>query len=59
MSFIKPQPSKLFFRDFIYLLERQRERGSKREQELGGEGEVGFPLSRQPDVGLDPRTLGS
>jgi len=24
-----------------------------------GEGEVGFPLSRGPDAGLDPRTLGS
>jgi len=24
-----------------------------------GEGEAGFPLSREPDVGLDPRTLGS
>jgi len=24
-----------------------------------GEGEAGFLLSREPDVGLDPRTLGS
>ena len=24
-----------------------------------GEGEVGFPLSREPDLGLNPRTLGS
>jgi len=24
-----------------------------------GEGEAGFPLGREPDVGLDPRTLGS
>jgi len=24
-----------------------------------GEGEAGFPLSREPDVGLDPRTPGS
>jgi len=23
-----------------------------------GEGEAGFPLSREPDVGLNPRTLG-
>jgi len=23
-----------------------------------GEGEAGFPLSREPDAGLDPRTLG-
>jgi len=24
-----------------------------------GEGEAGSPLSREPDAGLDPRTLGS
>ena len=24
-----------------------------------GEGEAGFPLSGEPDVGLDPRMLGS
>jgi len=24
-----------------------------------GEGEAGFPQSREPDAGLDPRTLGS
>jgi len=24
-----------------------------------GEREAGFPLSREPDVGLDPKTLGS
>jgi len=24
-----------------------------------GEGEAGFPWSREPDAGLDPRTLGS
>jgi len=24
-----------------------------------GEGEAGSPLNRDPDVGLDPRTLGS
>jgi len=24
-----------------------------------GEGEAGFPRSREPDMGLDPRTLGS
>ena len=27
--------------------------------EAGGEREAGFPLSREPDVGLDPRTLRS
>jgi len=24
-----------------------------------GEGEAGFPRSREPNAGLDPRTLGS
>jgi len=24
-----------------------------------GEGEAGFPLSREPNAGLNPRTLGS
>jgi len=24
-----------------------------------GEGEAGSPLSKEPDVGLDPKTLGS
>jgi len=24
-----------------------------------GEGEAGFPRSREPDAGLNPRTLGS
>ena len=43
------------FKDFIYLFERERahKRGS------GAEGEADSPLSREPDAGLDPRTLGS
>jgi len=33
---------------------------SERAQAGGvGEGEAGSPLSKEPDVGLDPRTLGS
>jgi len=38
------------------------ERDTAREgTQAGGvrEGEAGFPLSREPNVGLDPRTLGS
>ena len=37
------------------------ERGSGREHKVGakGEGEADFPLSKEPDEGLDPRTLGS
>ena len=27
--------------------------------EVEGEGEAGCPLSREPNVGLDPSTLGS
>jgi len=30
-----------------------------REHEQGGEGEAGFPLSREPNEGLNPRFLGS
>ena len=43
---------------FIYLTGRKPLR---EETQAGGvgEGESGFPMSREPDVGLDPRTLGS
>jgi len=40
------------FKDFIYLFERAREGGVS-------EGEADSPLSREPDVGLDPETPGS
>ena len=43
---------------FYYLLtEREREKHKQVKQQA--EREAGFPLSREPDVGLDPRTLGS
>ena len=49
-----------FFKEFIYLFDRERETVRERTQAGGvGEGEAGFPLSREPDAGLDPRTLGS
>ena len=42
---------------FIYLTERER---SQVGREAGRErGEAGSLLSREPDAGLDPRTLGS
>ena len=43
---------------FIYLTERDTAREGT---QAGGvaEGEAGFPLSREPDAGLDPKTLGS
>ena len=49
-----------FFKDFIYLFGRERETATEGTQAGGeGEGEAGFPPSRGPDVGLNPRTLGS
>jgi len=42
----------------VYLTERD----TAREGTLAGgvgEGEAGFLLSREPDAGLDPRTLGA
>jgi len=46
----------LFF--FIYLTEKDTAREGTQAGGVG-EGEAGFPLSREPDAGLDPRTLGS
>jgi len=38
----------------------ERDRAREGTQTGGvGEGEAGFPPSREPDAGLDPRTLGS
>jgi len=47
----------IFKRFFIYSFEREREH----KQGVGaeGEGEADALLSREPDVELDPRTLGS
>ena len=47
-----------FLKDFIYLFDREKsqvdgEAGRERERETGS------LLSREPDVGLDPRTLRS
>ena len=40
--------------------EHERERERLRSQAVGMvEGEAGFPLSREPNAGLDPRTLGT
>jgi len=43
-----------FFFNFIYFLGRQREH---KQGEWQAEGEGGSPLSKEPDAGLDPRTL--
>jgi len=45
----------ILFIDFIYLRERER----KLESTSGGEGEAGSPESREPNSGLNSRTLGS
>ena len=47
---------KHIFKDFIYLFERER-REHKWCRRGEGEGEVDYLLSREPDAGLDPRTL--
>ena len=47
---------------FIYFCVRERERDWELEHTQAGggaEGEADTPLSREPDPGLDPRTLGS
>lgn len=50
-----------FFEEFIYLSERESEHNKQgeqqREKEAGGESV--FPLSKEPNSGLDPRALGS
>ena len=44
----------------MYLREdRDSKRDSEREHKQGREGEADSPLSREPVVGLNPRTLGS
>ena len=48
----------LFFKDFIDLFVTERERARK-QGKWQAEGEAGSPLSREPDEGLDLRTLGS
>jgi len=40
------------------LTERDTARGGTQAEGVG-EGEAGFPPSREPDAGFDPRTLGS
>ena len=46
------------FKDFIYLFERDRARRAHQHKQ-GGEGEAGSPVSWEPNMGLDLRTLGS
>jgi len=46
------------FKDFISEKERMSER-AQAGRAAEGEGEAGCPLSKEPHVELDPRTLGS
>ena len=48
----------IFLKDFIYLFDRQRSQVG-REAGREREGEADSLLTREPDVGLDPSTLGS
>ena len=50
-----------FFKNFIHLREwvREREREHKPWGGAQGEGEADSPLSREPDLGLNTKTLGS
>lgn len=51
-----------FFFLSIYLLDRERETVRKRGHKQGewqAEGAAGSPLSREPSVGLNPRSQGS
>ena len=49
----------LFFKHFIRLSERDKGTEIARGHELGREGEAGSLLSREPNVGLDPRAMWS
>ena len=46
---------KIFFKDFLYLFDRQR---SQVGRETGRERRKQAPRRAGPDVGLNPRTLG-
>ena len=54
-----------FLKDCIYLFEIEQKRGEREREHDGGckgregEGEAGSPLNREPDAGLNTRTLGS
>ena len=49
------------FYDFIYLFDRESSQVGREAGAGGGGvgGEAGSLLSREPDAGFDPRTLGS
>ena len=56
-----PVPLFFFLRFNLFERERKKERASEqtRDSTSNGEGEADSPLSREPNAGLDPRTLRS
>ena len=40
-------------------MSKSKSEHKQEEQQAEGGGEAGSPLSREPNVGLDPKTLGS
>ena len=51
----------VFFKDFVYLFDRERERETDNTSRGRGtgRGRKNSLLNRESDVGLNPRTLGS
>lgn len=56
--FLLDKSFKKFFLKRFYLFEREHERAESKggEERREAEGEADSSLSREPDVGLDPRT---
>ena len=50
---------KFFFKDFTYLFDRGREKAQAGGVAGQGKGRSRLFASKEPDAGLDPRTLGS
>ena len=48
-----------FFFKILFIYLREREHAHKQRGEAEAEGEADSLLSREPDIGLDLRTLGS
>ena len=55
-------PDFFFFLKILFIYQRERGGESEHRQtewQAEAEGEAGSPPSKEPNVGLDPRTLGS
>jgi len=49
--------SNFFWGYSLFICQRERRASKHKHGERQAEGEAGFLLSKEPDVGLDPRTL--